>query len=87
MVSNRNIAHARTHRLNNTGRFVPINRWKRSLPMAIDKHDVTVADSTRNQLYLHLTPIRRGNGHLFNREWLANLTTHRCFQFLFLKAL
>jgi hypothetical protein len=55
--------------------------------MAINEHNVTVADSTSNQLDLHLTPIRRGNGHLLNREWLANLTTHRCFQFLFLKAL
>ena len=64
---------------------MPVNRRKRSLPMAINEHNVTVADSTSNKLYLHFALIRLGNGHLLNGEWLANLTTHRCFQFLFLK--
>ena len=64
---------------------MPVDRWKLSLPMAIDKHDVTVADSAGNQLHLHFTPLRFSNGHLLDREWLTNFTTHRCFQFLFLK--
>ena len=64
---------------------MPVDRWKRSLPMAIDEHNVAVADSTGHQLYLYFTLVRLSNGHLLDGEWLANLTTHRCFQFLFLK--
>jgi hypothetical protein len=53
--------------------------------MAIDEHNVTVADSAGGQLHFHFALLRLGNGHLLDGEWLANLTTHRCFQFLFLK--
>jgi hypothetical protein len=63
---------------------MPVDRWQRSLPMAIDEHNVTVADSTGGQPHFHFALLRLGNGQLLDREWLANLTTHRCFQFLFL---
>jgi len=53
--------------------------------MAINEQNVTVADSTGNQLYLHFALLRLGDGQLLDGKWLANLTTHRCFQFLFLK--